>query len=78
MIIKKFMDCKAHIWHHESYACTIVYDGRNKAIHSEGVYYAECDLTGDKMVLTEKNCEQVLNDMYYNYCVERASSMVML
>jgi hypothetical protein len=67
-MLKKFIDAKAQIWGSESYACTIVYEV------STGKFFAECgDL--DRRRLTEKNHLEVLNDMFYDYCVENASWM---
>lgn len=68
-MLKKFADAKARIWGSEAYACTIVYEV------STGKFYAECNSTMDHRRLTEKNYEEVLNDMFYDYCVENASWM---
>ena len=68
-MLKKFVDAKAKIWGDEAYACNIVCEiGENK-------FYAECDATLEKRRLNEKNYEEVLNDMFYDYCVENASYM---
>ena len=65
MNAKDYMVVKAKIWGHESHACTIIYEiGTHK-------YRAICG--NDSRVLNEKNCERVLNDMFYDYCVENAS-----
>ena len=68
-MLKKFADCKSRIWGSESYACTIVYEV------STGKFFAECDSIMAHRRLTEKNYEEVLNDMFYDYCVENASWM---
>jgi hypothetical protein len=68
-MLKKFVDCKARIWGSESHACRIVYEV------AAGRYYAECESTLDQKRLTESNYERVLNDMFYDYCVENASWM---
>jgi hypothetical protein len=72
MTIKDIQNAKAQIWANESHDCTIIFDGTNEAIRSEGKYYAECDLTGERKRLTASNFERVLNDMFYDYCVEKA------
>jgi len=68
-MLKKFVDCKARIWGSEAYACTIVYEVAKQK------FYAECDSILERRVLNEKNYEEVLNDMFYDYCVENASYM---
>lgn len=67
MKIHDYMVAKAQIWGDESHACTIVYEiGKHK-------YRATCGL--DSRILNEKNYERVLNDMFYDYCVENADWM---
>jgi hypothetical protein len=66
-MMKKFLDTKAQIWGDESHACTIVYEVSTKKFRAE----TECD----SRILNEKNYERVLNDMFYDYCVENASYM---
>jgi hypothetical protein len=68
-MLKKFVDCKARIWGSEAYACTIVYEV------AKGKFFAECGSTLAHRRLTEENCEEVLNDMFYDYCVEKAAWM---
>lgn len=68
-MLKKFSDCKARIWGSESYACSIVYEV------STGKYFAKCDSIGEEKRLNESNYERVLNDLFYDYCVENASWM---
>jgi hypothetical protein len=68
-MFKKFVDAKARIWGDEAHACTIVYEV------AKGKFYAECDSILETRVLNEKNYEEVLNDMFYDYCVENASYM---
>jgi len=67
MKIHDYMVVKAQIWGDESHACSIIYEiGTHR-------YRAECE--GDSRILNEKNYERVLNDMFYDYCVENASWM---
>lgn len=66
-MMKKFMNAKAQIWGDESHACTIVYEISTRK------YRAECEV--DSRILNEKNYERVLNDMFYDYCVENADWM---
>jgi hypothetical protein len=68
-MMKKFIDTKAQIWGDESHACTIVYEV------ASGKYFAECGAILNRRRLTEKNYVEVLNDMFYDYCVENASWM---
>lgn len=49
--------------------------GMVKMIEDNGKVYAECETTLDHRHLTETNCEEVLNDMFYDYCVENADWM---
>lgn len=66
-MMKKFLNTKAQIWGDESHACTIVYEV------STGKFRAETEC--DSRILNDKNYERVLNDMFYDYCVENASYM---
>lgn len=68
-MLKKFVDAKARIWGSESYACSIVFEVASKR------YLAVCDEIGEEKILTETNYERVLNDLFYDYCVEKASWM---
>ncbi|NDC23380.1 MAG: hypothetical protein EBZ49_04545 [Proteobacteria bacterium] len=68
-MLKKFIDCKARIWGSESYACTIVYEV------SSGKFFAECESTCSKKRLTYENYSEVLNEMFYDYCVKNSSYM---
>ena len=68
-MLKKFVDCKVRIWGDESYACTIVYEVAKQQ------FFAQCDSTLSRRRLTDSNYEEVLNDMFYDYCVENASYM---
>jgi len=67
MMMKMICDAKARIWGCESHACTIGYEPMSDR------YYAETEL--DRRRLTVKNYERVLNDMFYDYCVEHASEV---
>ena len=68
-MLKKFSDVRSRIWGSEAYACTIVYEvGKDK-------FFAECEATLAHRRLTIENCEEVLNDMFYDYCVENAAWM---
>jgi hypothetical protein len=68
-MLKKFVDAKARIWGSEAHACTIMFEV------GKGKFYAECDSTLDRRLLKDKNYEEVLNDMFYDYCCENASWM---
>jgi hypothetical protein len=68
-MFKKFVNTKAQIWGSESYACTIVFEVSTRK------YFAKCESTLAEKTLTEQNYERVLNDMFYDYCVENASWM---
>lgn len=67
MKIHDYMVAKARIWRSESHACTIIFEV------STGKYRAETE--NDSRILTPNNFERVLNDMFYDYCVENASYM---
>ncbi len=69
-MLKKFVDAKARIWGEEAHACNIgfvisILDGKPR-------YYAECETTLENCRLSERNCEAVLSDMFYDYCCENA------
>ena len=72
-MLRKFADAKARIWGDEAHACDIEFvdsklDGRTR-------FYAKCGFTMERYRLTENNYEEVLNDMFYDYCVENANWM---
>lgn len=46
-----------------------------KIVEENGKLYAECESTLSRRYLTENNHEEVLNDMFYDYCVENAQWM---
>lgn len=75
VILKNMIDTKNAIWGDEAHHCQIVQDTVNVAIRGEARVFAECDLTGDRRMLTENNFADVLNDMFYDYCVEDAAWM---
>ena len=68
-----FSRMRSKIWGDEAHACDIEFvmsplDGRVR-------YYAACRSTMQRFRLTENNCEEVLNDMFYDYCIENAAWM---
>ncbi len=72
-MLKKLVSVKNRIWGNEAHACNIgfvisILDGKPR-------YYAECEATLENCRLSESNCEAVLSDMFYDYCVENASWM---
>ena len=66
-MFEKFCEARTQIWGSESHACVLVYHPRTDR------FYAETEF--DTKRLTEKNYERVLNDMFYDYCVEKAGWM---
>jgi len=68
-MLKKFVDVKAQIWGDEAHACTIVYEV------STGKFFAECASTLSCRRLTDSNHIEILNDMFYDYCIENADFM---
>jgi hypothetical protein len=68
-MLKKLVNAKARIWGSEAHACTIIYEV------STGKFFAECASPVAHRRLTDSNYEEVLNDMFYDYCVENASYM---
>jgi len=68
-MMQTFVNTKAQIWGDESHACTIIY------AMDTNTYYAKCESTFEQKRLTESNYERVLNDMFYDYCVENADWM---
>ena len=46
-----------------------------KIEEENGRLFAECEFTLSRRRLTEDNHEEVLNDMFYDYCVENADWM---
>lgn len=68
-MLVKFLNCKNQIWGDECGACDIAYEV------SDGKFFAECAFTMQRRRLTKDNYEEVLNDMFYDYCVENANWM---
>ena len=62
-----YIFARDRIWGDEAHNLGIVYEN--------GKYYAYCELTLERRRLTEKNHHEVLNDMFYDYCVENANWM---
>lgn len=69
-MLKKFVDYKNRIWGDDAHACNIKIQDI-----SSGVFYADCESTLTTLRLTEKNYKRVLDQMFYDYCVENASYM---
>lgn len=69
-MLKKFVDYKNRIWGDERHACNILIQDI-----SASVYYADCESTMTTLRLTEQNYKRVLDQMFYDYCVENASYM---
>lgn len=69
-MLKKLVYARARIWGDEAYACNILSHDV-----TDGVFYADCESIMTTLRLTEKNYEKVLNEMFYDYCVEKASYM---
>lgn len=70
---KMISDAKARIWGSESHRLTIVYEVSAK--DGSEKFYAECEDILTTKRLTLSNYERVLNDMFYDFCVENASWM---
>ena len=68
METNKIRDAIRQIWGSESHAISFL-------ATPDGKIYAECDSTMDRRRLTDSNYREVLNDMFYDYCVENASWM---
>ncbi len=68
MIDNKIKMALEQIWGSESPRVSIL-------LNPEGKMYAECEETMDRRRLTDSNYREVLNDMFYDYCVEKASWM---
>lgn len=68
MIENKYKQALEQIWGSESHAISLVGT-------PDGKLYAECEFTMDRRRLTDGNYREILNDMFYDYCVENASWM---
>jgi hypothetical protein len=68
MIENKIKNALTQIWGSESYQVSLL-------LNPEGRLYAECKETMDRRRLTNTNYRDVLNDMFYDYCVEKCSWM---
>ena len=68
MEISKFRDALKQIWGSESHAISFL-------VTPDGKVYAECESTFDRRRLTDSNYRDILNDMFYVYCLENAAWM---
>lgn len=68
MIDNKFKNTIQQIWGSESHQISLL-------LTSNGTLYAECESTMDRRRLTDSNYREVLNDMFYDYCVANAAWM---
>jgi hypothetical protein len=64
----KIRDTLKQIWTSESHNVSLI-------LTADGKLYAECESTFDRRRITNSNCYEILNDMFYNYCLENASWM---
>lgn len=68
MIDQKYKNALEQIWGSESYNVSFL-------LTTQGVLYAECGFNGDRRRLTDSNYRDILNDMFYTYCVDNKSWM---
>lgn len=68
MIENKIKNALVQIWGSESHKVSLL-------LNPEGRLYAECEETMDRRRLTDSNYRDILNDMFYDYCVEKGSWM---
>jgi len=68
MEISKFRDALKQIWGSESHNVSFL-------ATPDGRLYAECESTFDRRRLTDTNYRDILNDMFYVYCLENAAWM---
>lgn len=68
MIENKYKNAIQQIWGSESHNVSLL-------LSQTGTLYAECESTMDRRVLTDNNYREQLNDMFYNYCMEKAAWM---
>lgn len=73
LTMQMISDAKTRIWGSESYRVTIVYDVSTK--DGSERFYAECEDILTTKRLTISNYERVLNDMFYDFCIENAAWM---
>lgn len=68
MDTNKIQQAIRQIWASESHNISLI-------LTPQGTLYAECESTLDRRRLTDGNYRDILNDMFYNYCVENAAWM---
>ena len=68
MIDQKIKNALVQIWGSDSHKVSLL-------LSPDGRLYAECGDTMDRRRLTNANYRDVLNDMFYDYCVENAAWM---
>ena len=67
LTMQMITDAKSRIWGSESYRVTIIKDNDK--------FYAECEDIITTKRLTADNYIRVLNDMFYDFCLEKAMYM---
>ena len=73
LTMQMISDAKAQIWGSEAYRLTIVQDV--STADGSTRFYAECEDILTTKRLTASNYRTVLNDMFYDFCVEHAAWM---
>jgi hypothetical protein len=68
MISDNIKRALCQIWGSETYHVILL-------LTTDGQLYAECEETMDRRRITESNYVEILNDMFYNFCMEKASWM---
>ncbi len=67
--LNQLNNIKARIWQDNSHEVSIIYYPRLNR------FVAKCDAIMTEKRITLNTAERVLNDMFYDYCVEKASWM---
>jgi hypothetical protein len=67
MMIQDYIDAKVSIWGDEFNYCAIGFDGDR--------YYAQCVMTETLRYIDETNYLDVLNEMFFDYCMHNAKWM---
>lgn len=67
MMMQDYINAKVSIWGDESMWCAICFDGER--------YTAQCVMTDTLRYINEDNYSDVINEMFFDYCMQNAKYM---
>ena len=72
-MLKLFSDMRRKIWGFDACECKIEIEW--STLQGKPVYYAVCESTLARRRLSDTNCEDVLNELFWDFCMRNADWM---